>query len=405
MKFNKNDLTQWFYLISGFIAKVGNRSYLLAMPLLIFELTGSSFWMGTMFLVETLPILFFGPIAGFTSDRYNRRRIMLLANISQLLILLFIWYLGFNNIENIYVYLLCGFLLSIVGIFYSIANESLIPLLVSKEKIVNFNARYQLFDTLAIIIGPSFAALMISLYGLEVTLLVNAMLLIPSITWLIFNKVIHIRQLRNLKFFSGTMEGISYVKNNPLLRKILILSIIANVCHGIISALLIFYLLETHDLSSFILGAIFSIVGVGQLIITLFISKIKSILGYGQSIIYAQVLVGLGIILVGISGNWFLVLIGKLLTDMPTLVYNTLSRSIRHEIVPDEMMGRVNGVYRTFALISYPFAGFIGGVLSEYIDVNILFILSGLTLLLYTVTAYPQFQNNKFIQSEPQNNL
>ncbi len=75
----------WF---GGVLSVIGDLFLFIALPFFVYERTGSALATGAMFAAETLPRLLFGSVAGVFVDRWDRKRTMVLSDLSRALILL-----------------------------------------------------------------------------------------------------------------------------------------------------------------------------------------------------------------------------------------------------------------------------------------------------------------------------
>src|SRR5258708_36004174 len=75
----------WFGQV---ISMIGDWVLFIALPFYVYTLTGSTLATGMMFIVETIPRLFFGSVAGGFVDRWDRKRIMFIAELSQAFVLI-----------------------------------------------------------------------------------------------------------------------------------------------------------------------------------------------------------------------------------------------------------------------------------------------------------------------------
>ncbi len=76
----RNFALLWF---GGLISFAGDWALIIALPVFIYDLTGSTLATGAMFIAQTLPRLLFGPLAGVFVDRWNRKHTLVVANLAQ----------------------------------------------------------------------------------------------------------------------------------------------------------------------------------------------------------------------------------------------------------------------------------------------------------------------------------
>src|SRR5918995_5065270 len=79
-----------FFLLwsGGVLSVIGDFFLFVALPFFVYERTGSTLATGAVFIAETLPRLLFGSVAGVFVDRWDRRKTMILSDLSRALILL-----------------------------------------------------------------------------------------------------------------------------------------------------------------------------------------------------------------------------------------------------------------------------------------------------------------------------
>ena len=70
----------WFGQV---ISLIGDWVLFVALPFYVYSLTGSTLATGIMFIVQTIPSIFLGSVAGVFVDRWNRRRTMIIAELAQ----------------------------------------------------------------------------------------------------------------------------------------------------------------------------------------------------------------------------------------------------------------------------------------------------------------------------------
>lgn len=77
----------------------------------------------------------------------------------------------------------------------------------------------------------------------------------------------------------------------------------------------------------------------------------------------------------------------------PVIIFNVLNRTYRKKFIPIEILGRVNGIMVMIGLVSLPLAGFFTGIISEYINIRIIFGILGLLSLIITLFYRNKLKN------------
>ena len=146
------------------ISMIGDWVLFVALPFYIFALTGSTLATGIMFIVQTLPRLFFGSVAGVFVDRWNRKHTMVIVNLIQALILVPLFLL--HSRDLIWIIYLCAFADSLVSQFFNPAQTAIIPMLVEEKDLLPANSLNSMSQELTRLVGPSLGGLLFGLLGI-----------------------------------------------------------------------------------------------------------------------------------------------------------------------------------------------------------------------------------------------
>jgi MFS family permease len=142
-------LLWWGQLISA----IGDWMLRIALPIYVYDQTGSALGIGTMFIVQTLPRVLFGSLAGVFVDRWNRKRTMVISDLAQTVLVLLL--LIGSSPERLWVIYLVAFVQSTISQFFGPAKEAIIPHLVAEPQLVAANSLNALSQALIFLIGPS----------------------------------------------------------------------------------------------------------------------------------------------------------------------------------------------------------------------------------------------------------
>jgi MFS family permease len=158
--------------IGQLVSLTGDWVLLVALPFYVYQHTGSALATGTMFIIETLPRLFLGSVAGVFVDRWDRRRTMIVADLSRALILLPLLLIHSNHL--IWLVYIVAFIETTISQFFSPATGALIPQLVDEQRLVAANSLNSLGEELTRLIGPTLGVAIFALLGLNSVVLTDS---------------------------------------------------------------------------------------------------------------------------------------------------------------------------------------------------------------------------------------
>ena len=159
----------WF---AGLVSITGDWMLVVALPITVYELTGSAFATGAILITNKLAALLLGSIAGVFVDRWDRKRTMVIANLIRgpaLLLLLMV-----DSADRVWIVYVVAAVMSAVGQFFRPAENALLPLLVGKEQLVPANALNALNDNLGRLAGPALGGLVAAWIGLGGVAIIDA---------------------------------------------------------------------------------------------------------------------------------------------------------------------------------------------------------------------------------------
>jgi MFS family permease len=164
----RNFALVWF---GGLISLTGDWLLFVALPLFVYQLTGSTLATAALVASRVVPRLALGSVAGVFVDRWDRRRTMILSNLllgGCLLPLLVV-----RTAEWLWVVYLVSFVQSVLVQFLEPSENALLPLLVDQEQLVPANALNGLTNNLARLIGPPIGGFVVAAWGLVGTALLD----------------------------------------------------------------------------------------------------------------------------------------------------------------------------------------------------------------------------------------
>ena len=162
------------------ISQVGDGLAKVALLWFVYELTGSALKMTAVGLLQTVPPLVLGPLAGVYIDRVPKRAAMIVMDTMRAVLLIAIPLLygaGLLNLTGLYVLV---FVISVFSTAYGPALNAAIPLMVKQDQLTSANAFIQSSVTVGQLVGPAVSGILISLIGPQNVLYVNAVTFLVS---------------------------------------------------------------------------------------------------------------------------------------------------------------------------------------------------------------------------------
>jgi MFS family permease len=379
------------------VSNVGTQVSTLAFPLLILALTNSPAQAGFAGALRAFPYLIFSLPAGALIDRWDRKRVMILCDMGRALSMASIpvaLVLGHLTILQLY---LVSLIEGTLFVFFNIAEAACLPRVVPKEQLPAATAQNMATDGITVLLGPSLGGALYTA-GRLLPFVADAVSYAVSVISLFFIKVKfqkeRVAARRNLGI--EIREGLSWLWHQPLIRFIAILTGGNNlISSGYV--LIIIVLAQQQHASSFTIGLIFAVGGIGGIIGALIATWLQKRLSFAQAIIGTSWIFALFMPLYAIAPNPLMLGIITAATFVSGPVYNVVQFSYRSAIIPDELQGRVNSAFRLIAFGGQPLGLALTGLLIQNIGVipTILVDAAGMIILAIAATINTHVRNAK----------
>lgn len=171
---NKEDRNSILFYLANLISIFGTAIYTFAISLYVLKITGSSLSFSTTLILSIIPIIAFNPIVGTMVDRFDKKKLAILANFFNGIFLLIIYLISIWKGLSIGIVYLSTFILSSINIIFDVSIDSSIPNIVSKGKIVTINAVNRIIDSISSILGPVVGGIVFVTFDIETFILFNS---------------------------------------------------------------------------------------------------------------------------------------------------------------------------------------------------------------------------------------
>ena len=377
------------------VSNVGTQVSTLAFPLLILALTGSPAQAGFAGALRALPYVIFSLPAGALIDRWDRKRIMILCDSGRAISMASIPVaLVFGHLTIVQLYLV-SLIEGTLFVFFNIAEVACLPRVVPKEQLPAATAQNMATDGITALLGPSLGGALYTV-GRMLPFLADAVSYAVSVLslFLIRTKFQKERVAARRKLWVEIREGLAWLWHHPLIRFIAILTGGYNfILAGYV--LIIIVLAQQQHATSFTIGLIFAAGGISAVLGSIVAPALQRRLSFGQAIIGSSWLIALFMPLYSIAPNPLMLGIITAASFIVEPLYNVVQLSYRSALIPDELQGRVNSVFRLIAFGGQPLGLALTGVLIQNIGViqTVLICSAGLFVLAIAATVNTHVRN------------
>lgn len=216
---NRNFRRLWSAQI---ISEIGDWFYTLAIYALLLEYTGKASSVALALILQVLPQTFIGPFAGVVNDRISRRKVMIAADLSRMVIVACM--LLVRSASMVWLVYPLLFLESVMWSFFEPARSSVLPNIVAEKDIVVANTLSSTTWSFNLAIGSTVGGLVAALLGRDAVFVLNALsfllsaLLIASMAFVEGHLEVHgPLRARELFNYSPIMDGLRYMRSDPRL--------------------------------------------------------------------------------------------------------------------------------------------------------------------------------------------
>jgi len=365
------------------ISLFGSQFTMLALPLIAaITLQATPAEMGVLSAVETAPFLLIGLFAGVWVDRRRKRPILIAGDIGRALLLISIPLAAIAGMLSIYQLYVVGFLVGICTVFFDVAYQSYLPVLVNRDQLVDGNSKLEVSRSTAQLTGPGLAGLLIQALTAPIAIFLDVLSFIVSALFLglIRRTEPAPSQSTRAPMIAEIREGLGVVFGNRYLRAIAGCTATSNFFGAAGGALLILFATRDLNLTPAAIGIAFGLGNIGGLGGALLAGRLAARIGVGRIIIGAILIGGIGglpIVFATPATAIPALIFSSFFMGMGSTVYNINQLSLRQAIVPHRLMGRMNATMRFLVWGTLPLGGLLGGLLGELLGLRAAMIVGG----------------------------
>lgn len=367
-----------YFFGQGF-SLIGTWMQNIALSWLVYRLTGSVFLLGLIGFTTQIPTFILTPFTGVLTDRYNRHRIMVLAQVFFMLQAFAMAFLVLFNLIDVWHIIVLSLVFGVISAFDAPARQSLVIDLIDKpEDLGNAIALNSALFNGARLIGPAIAGLTIAAVGEGICFLLNALSFLAVIIALMQIKIPHkLAVTASTPFGKSFREGLNYTFRTQSIRKLILLLAMMSLAAFPFIVLLPAYAKEVLGGGSETLGFLMSALGGGALVGALYMASRKSVKGLDKIISVNTVLLGASIVLTAFSHSIFLSLTALSISGLTMILALSSINTLLQTTTEESKRGRVMSFYAMALMGTQPIGNLIAGTIASGTGIPVMLILGG----------------------------
>ena len=372
----------WF--IGQLVSLVGTWMQNTAQGYLLFSITGSAAYLGYVGFISGIPSWLFMLYGGVIADRMSRRTLLIITQTAMMILAFILAGLVVMNWVQPWHILVLAFLLGVANAFDTPARQSLVVDLVDKEDMTNAIAFNGTMFNAGLIIGPAIGAAVYALTGPAWCFTINGLSFIAVIIALMMMRITPSpTPTRRGSALAAIREGFRYVRGNRLVLTLTLSVFIVNIIgFGPVTLLPAWSVNILHgDITTN--GLLLSARGIGAVIGGLLIAALARYGGRGKMWAASSFLLPLTMLAFASSRSVPISLLLMAIAGLGLVAMMNNSNAMVQGLVPDDLRGRVMGLYSLTFMGGGPLGALLAGVLADRTSEPIAFYLCAIGSLIF----------------------
>ena len=367
---NKNNLKDFYILWSTqSLSQLGSAITAFALTLWLYEKTGSALSTASLRICTYAPYVVMSIFAGAISDKFDKKRIMLICDLLAALSTVAVFVLYKTDLLSVWHLYLINAISGLMNTVQQPASEVAYTMIIPKEYYQKTGGLQSLSRSLITIGNPVIASAVYGFAGLDAAIAVDlCTFVIAFVSLAFFVKIpkISSEEEKSENVLSLAKEGLKYLKENPMILYVILFMAGVNFVASAFDAVLPAFILPNPRGGNFILGIVTSCSGIAMVagsIIATFMPKPKDRI----KVIYLSMLFSLGTenFLLAFSRLPVLWCIGQILGWIFVPVMSTNQNVIMKNTIPAKLQGRVYACRNTLQFFTIPIGLMFGGFMVD----------------------------------------
>lgn len=346
--------------------------------------TQSGIMMTIYIVAGFIPTFLISPISGVLADRYDRKKLIVLADsfiAASTLILALLFNSGYDSIWLLFA---ISAIRAIGSGVHSPAIGAVIPQLVPEENLTRVNALNNSLQSLVFLISPMVAAALLSVLELQFIFFVDVITAIIGISILLFAVVIprHQRATEEIDvgFYKDFRDGISYITNHTYLREFFLFCIVFFFLVSPLAFLTPLQVVRSYGDEIWRLSAVEIGFSSGMILGGMIIAAWGGFKNKVHTMALSTIMTGLSTIVIGFKPAFVIYVLMIVICGITMPFFGTPATVLIQRKVDPNYLGRVFSVYGMIHSSTMPLGMLIFGPLADKLDIEPILIITGILM-------------------------
>jgi MFS family permease len=373
--------------LSVVISSTGDGMFVTALPLLAATLTGDPVLIAGITVATRLPWLVLSMFTGAIADRMDRRRLMIVADGARFVVVALLGGSILAGTADIWQLYAGAFLLGAGETLHVNAAQAVLPDLVASHDLMQANARFGSAQIAsAQFAGPPLGATLFNA-ARSLPFLADAVSFAVSAVLIRALPDAHAVAPPTTTLREDLREGVRFVRENTIVRRITGVLAVINFFYFAATSLLVLYNTEQLGGSTLTYAALFVGAATGTVVSRFMVDGLVRRVGPTDTMVCAIWLWAASIVGLAIASTPWVAVGMHVLLGMGTGLWWALNTTIRQQVTPARLLGRMNSVYRTISWGVVPFGAAFGGVMARLLGLRAPFVIGGVALVVVAACA------------------
>jgi len=350
------------------ISLIGTSMTQVASSWLVYRLTDSAWLLGLVGFASQIPTLVLIPLGGIVADRWNRHRILLVTQILGMLQSCVLTWLALNGIINVWQIALLGMLQGSINAFEIPTRQAFLPETVGKENLGNAIALYSSLVSVATMLGPAIAGMLIAAVGSGLCFLIDSISYIAVILALLAMRLTSKKAvISTRKPLEELKASFSYAFGFLPIRSVVIGSSLVCCIWGFYMALGPIFAKEVLHGGPNTFGFLMTASSLGTLLGGIYLSRHKNAIELGKVLAFGTGIMGVSLFSFALSQLLWLSLFSIFAAGFGFILQIIAGRTVFQLLLTDENRGQITGLYVMASTGAVPIGNLVAGTLASSI--------------------------------------